>query len=87
MIKTTAIDINAMRGEMIGMLYDTSDPSLLSKISKAINRCFRARAREENERNITEEEFDQVKESLAEYYEAKRTGRKMPYIEELINEL
>lgn len=84
---TTDTAINALRGEITSMIYDTADLDYLRRARASLRRLRHSRHVEPDEPAITTDEFDQIKESIAEFYEAKRTGKPMKTAEELYAEL
>ncbi len=83
------------REALINELRNVDDIDVIQKTQRYLNRALAAvkkaasKTQEEDEEEyISKEEImDSLRESLTEYYSAKKEGRKLKLAEELLNEL
>lgn len=81
------------REALINELRNVDDIDVIQKVQRSLNRALTAvkkaasKAKEEEEYISKEEIMDSLRESLTEYYQAKKEGRKLRSAEELLNEL
>lgn len=81
----TAIELNAMRGELAREILNTDNMNVLVKVQRYLKRVLKA---EEKEEYIEKEELlNQIREGLIEVRDANRNGVKLKSAEELLNEL
>lgn len=81
----TAIELNAMRGELAREILNTDNMNVLVKVQRYLKRVLKA---EEKEEYIEKEELlNQIREGLIEVRDANRNGVKLRSAEELLNEL
>ena len=82
------------REALINELRNVDDIDVIQKVQRSLNRALAAvkkaasKAKEEEVEYISKEEImDSLRESLTEYYQAQKEGRKLRSAEELLNEL
>ena len=84
------------REALINELRNVDDIDVIQKTQRYLNRALaavkkaasKAKEEEDEEEYISKEEImDSLRESLTEYYSAKKEGRKLKSAEELLNEL
>lgn len=81
----TAIELNAMRGELAREILNTDNMNVLVKVQRYLKRVLKA---EEKEEYIEKEELlNQIREGLIEVRENMKTGNKCRTLQELIDEL
>lgn len=84
-MNTNAIELNAMRGELMQTLVGIDDVDILKKVKTLVNRCLK---REKESEYIEKAEvLDSIREGLKEVKEARRTGRILMRAEDLLREL
>ena len=80
----TAIELNAMRGELAREILNTESMNVLAKVQRCLRRALKA---EEKEEYIEKEELlSQIREGLIEVKENMRTGKESKTLQELIDE-
>ena len=82
----TTMELNAMRGELAREILNIENIELLKKVQRYLKRAMKTE-KEEVEYIEKEEILNSIREGLREIKEAKRTGRKLMTVEELLNEL
>ena len=82
----TTMELNAMRGELAREILNIESIELLQKVQRYLMRAMKTE-KEEVEYIEKEEILNSIREGLREIKEAKRTGRKLMTVEELLNEL
>lgn len=82
--RTTAIDINALRGDAMSQLCKIDDPDVLGRVVASLKRTI---ARVIDPPVLSQYEFDGLKEALAEYRDMKRRGEKFEDARKVLDEL
>lgn len=79
---------SALRQEVIDMAREMDDTTMLQRVRDFMKECFGGKAKANDEEYISKEEIlDDIRESLIEIREAKREGRKLPLLKDLLNEV
>lgn len=81
----TAIELNAMRGELARDILNTDNLNVLNKVRRAFKRALKA---EEQEEYIEKEEvLEQIREGMIEVKKRYSSGKKGQTLQDFINEL
>lgn len=85
----TATNINALRGELVGLLYGIEDIDQLLRIGRSMKRAVKPKPQAAPEEEYIEKEelLAALRESLMEVREARRTGKKLQTLSEVLHEL
>lgn len=68
------MDVNAMRTDLIGKLYDVDSPDIITQLSQTLAQLIKKKREDESVYILQHEVLGMIEDSMREFYQAKRDG-------------